>query len=125
MQHFDCQIHHSDGVSWASCAGDFDCVLPTDVRETLLAAARVNQHRLVLDLTDVSYILSLGLGQLFALAEILRRNGGALILVCPPGNVARLLQVSGIDSSATSLRMYESLQTALSAVSPARGSSSD
>ena len=110
----DCTVHKSDGVVWASCSGEFDSVLTPELMDVLLAAARANQHRLVLDLSDVSYLLSLGLGQLFALAETLRRNGGALILVCPPGDINRLLAISGVRRMGNPMTLHDNLDAGLS-----------
>jgi anti-anti-sigma factor len=60
--------------------------------------AELGPERVVLDLTDVSYIDSQGMMLLLEVASTLRARRAPLELVAPPGSVAaRLLAVSHVD----------------------------
>jgi anti-anti-sigma factor len=56
--------------------------------------------RLVVDLTDVRHIGSAGIRMLSQLADDLRREGGALEVVAPPGTMARrILDLTGLAAT--------------------------
>lgn len=52
---------------------------------------------IVLDLSEVPYITSKGLGAIVASFTVLRKLGGNLVLVCPQEDVARSLRVTKVD----------------------------
>ena len=56
--------------------------------------ARPQKARIVLNLESVSNIYGSGVGALVKAYTETRRRGGELKLVCPPGKVLRLLQVT-------------------------------
>lgn len=84
-----------------------------------MAAADSAQHRLVVDLNGVSLLQSTALGQLFGVAATLRQRGGALALVSPPGDVARLLRLSGLSEASVHLRVYSNVEAAVEALTGA------
>lgn len=74
---------------------DFACIAA--FRAALSDAARSEAHRLVVDLTDVSFIDSTGLGALIELHTNLRREKRELAVVAPAGTAAAvLLELAGI-----------------------------
>jgi anti-anti-sigma factor len=52
----------------------------------------------VLNLADVPYIDSFGLGQLVTIWTSLHRSGGQLILLKPADHIRHLLQITKLDS---------------------------
>src|SRR5437870_10858766 len=57
------------------------------------------EHRnFVLNLTDVPYIDSFGLGQLVTIWTSIRSRDGQLVLLRPTDHVRQLLQISKLDS---------------------------
>ena len=50
----------------------------------------------VLDLSDVSFLDSVGLGVILKAAGRFRRQAKRLVIVVPPGPVLRLLELSGV-----------------------------
>lgn len=56
-------------------------------------------HReLVLNLTDVSYVDSFGLGQLISIWTSVQDKGGRLVLLRPTDRVQQLLRISKLDT---------------------------
>jgi len=85
-----------------------------------LLQASIDEGRtaLVLDLTDVEFIDSTGLGVLLDTLRRLRRIGGHLALVCTNPTVVRLFVVTGLDET---LGLQPTVASALEAVQAAGG----
>jgi anti-sigma B factor antagonist len=112
---FKWRTHVHSGVAVVIGSGELD-VMPSGFREVLMTAAEGARHRLVVDLHDVPFLQSTALGQLFGVAATLRQHGGALAIVCPPGNVARVLKLSGLSEASTHLRVYPDVEEAVDAL---------
>jgi anti-sigma B factor antagonist len=77
--------------------GEVDFARIAGFRAALSDAARGEANRLVVDLTDVSFIDSTGLGALIELHTHLRRDQRELAVVVPSGTAAAvLLELAGI-----------------------------
>jgi anti-anti-sigma factor len=66
-----------------------------DLRLTGMTAAP--RTALVLDLTQVSFLASMGIRSLMMTAKAVTRRGAKLALVCPDGDVRGVLATSGVD----------------------------
>jgi len=69
----------------------------TPLREVIRHFARMGKKNIVLNLKDVSYIDSSGIGELVAGVTTLRGHGGDLKVVNPNGVVQKLLRVTKLD----------------------------
>lgn len=91
--------------------GELDLYNAHIVREQLLAAAAGNPERLIVDLSDVAFIDSTGLGVLIEARRRLK-NHRAFLLVAPGLETRRALEISGLDRH---FGVHASLDDALSA----------
>ena len=83
--------------------GDLDLVTARDLG-TRLAELAGTPGNAVLDLSGVSFMDSVGLGVVLKAVQRFRRQDKQLVLVVPPdGNVARILQLSGLRDRVTAL----------------------
>jgi len=89
-------------------AGELDCQTSPELAEALETAA-AGGRPIVVDLTELLFIDSSGLHVLLSSA-----NGGVRSLVCPPGNVARVLEIVRADKA---LPVFEELDAALDTAS--------
>jgi anti-sigma B factor antagonist len=89
-------VETRDGAVVVRLAGELDLYNAPEVREALRDAAAAGPPRLVVDLTEVSFIDSTALG---ALIDARRRlaNRDAFLLASPGRAVQRALEVSGLD----------------------------
>jgi anti-anti-sigma factor len=71
---------------------------------------RLGQHRIIVDLGDVSFIDSTGLHVLLKARRRLEEVGGTLLVVCGDTNTRRVFEVSGVVEL---LRLVESRQNAI------------
>jgi anti-sigma B factor antagonist len=91
-------VEHVDNVAVVRIAGEIDLANASRVGRSLATAAA--SSGLVVDLAEVTYLDSAGIGELFALAARLRINGG-LALVVPDGSpLLRLFKITRFDEAA-------------------------
>lgn len=87
----------TDGWSLARVAGELDIATAPKLREQLLAAISAHGPRLVLDLGDVGFLDSTGLGVIVGVLKRARTLGGDLRLVCPTSSVRRVFEITALD----------------------------
>lgn len=77
--------------------GDVDLHVATNLRDHLTAAIGEGTSFLVVDLSGVSFIDSMGLGALLGSMKRLRSSGGQFRLVVPCGEIRRILEITLLD----------------------------
>lgn len=91
-----------DGNALLRLVGELDLRSAPHLRaaivEVLGDRPAVGEPQLVVDLEGLSYADSAGLSMLVAAHKRLASDGGELLLRAPGANVARLLEVSGLDA---------------------------
>src|SRR4051794_9163187 len=81
----------------AVLTGELDLVAAQEVGPKLLAAVETGDGRLTVDIRQLDYLASAGVGLLLEVAERCRAEGGALqLLADPAGAPARVLQLAGL-----------------------------
>jgi anti-sigma B factor antagonist len=79
-----------------SVRGDVDLVTAADVELELLASAQLGARRVLVDLTETTFIDSSGIHVLVTGGERLVASGLQFGLVCGP-NVKKVLEIVGVD----------------------------
>ena len=88
---------HGDVVV-VSAAGEIDIhTAGRLVDQALAAAAPLHPPRLILDLDQITFCDSSGLGAIVAIWKALRACGGVLTIARPPALCRRILQRTGLD----------------------------
>jgi anti-sigma B factor antagonist len=85
-----------DGAPGIAVRGEVDIAVAPDLELRLDEAIRATQGAFVLDLDDVEFIDSSGLGVILRARALLGREDRALVIVCRPGPVRRLFDVAGV-----------------------------
>ncbi len=75
----------------ASAVEEFDRMLAHCMDQQL-------QFRLALDLSEVGFVSSAGLGRILAAAQKAQEHGGCLVLCCLQDDVKRVLDMSGFST---------------------------
>jgi anti-sigma B factor antagonist len=88
----------ADGVEKIALAGRMDSAGTDkiDIRFTALTATR--PALIVVDLSQVSFLASIGIRMLLSNAKALARRGGRMVLAGPTPLVEEVLKLAGIDS---------------------------
>ncbi|MGO8921244.1 MAG: STAS domain-containing protein [Stellaceae bacterium] len=100
------------GVTWVSLAGRLDIAGSTaiDLRFNTVSGSR---QAIVVDLSAVSFIASMGMRTLVSGAKAARSKGGRMVLLFPDTNVEKALKIARID---TLIPIYHDSDEAVAAV---------
>jgi anti-sigma B factor antagonist len=116
----DTQVDYRDSVGIVTVRGEMDIVRAQDLRDRLLGAVRNEDLGIVVDLTNTTYIDSVGVSLLFELAERLSERQLRLAVVLPEaGLVERVLRIVNLDSVT---EFHPTLDEAIGAIRGADGS---
>jgi anti-anti-sigma factor len=108
------QVDYHDSVGVVRLTGEVDIVQAQDLRGHLLGIVRNEDLGLVVDLTDATYIDSVGVSLLFELADKLSERQLRLAVVVPQGGlVERVLGIVNVGSVA---EIHRDVDGALSAI---------
>jgi anti-sigma B factor antagonist len=94
VSHRDC----GEAVCVVTPAGEIDIATAPQLKSRLVGLLGEGFSRLVVDLSEVSYLDSTGLGVLVAFSRRLPEDG-EVALAQPPGAVSRLLEITGLDAT--------------------------
>ncbi len=76
--------------------GSLDIATSPTLRAALIDAADREQHEIIVDLSDLEFLDSTGLGALIGAHKRAGEHGGAVRLVAQEGQILRLLRITGL-----------------------------
>ncbi len=79
-------------------AGEVDLYTAPRFKDVLLQAIDDGALRVVVDLTDVTFIDSTALGVLVSGGKRLNQAAGSLAIGCPDQKIRRILEITGLDT---------------------------
>ena len=77
--------------------GELDVYTAPDLRKALGEAVGEGAMDVVVDLLNVPFVDSMGLGVLVESSKSLKGKGGVLRIVCDDRRIARILEITGLD----------------------------
>jgi anti-sigma B factor antagonist len=80
-----------------SVVGELDLSTAPALRGDLIEHLEAGHARLIVDMTDVAFMDSTGLGMLVAVLKRAKESGGSLVLSGPQRQVRRVLQITGVE----------------------------
>jgi anti-sigma B factor antagonist len=86
------------GESVVTVSGEVDVETAPRLRKALISAGALPSPRVVVDLREVTFLDSTGLGVLVAGLKRARENGGDLRLVATSSHILRMLAITRLDS---------------------------
>jgi anti-sigma B factor antagonist len=93
--------------------GENDLFTAPELKQALTDAIEGGQHRVVIDLTEVSFLDSTALGVLIGAVKRLRSRGGALAIVNTEPSIAKTFEITGLDQIFTIVPSREEALAAL------------
>jgi anti-sigma B factor antagonist len=87
--------------------GEIDLYTAPDLKQALTQAIEAGERRIVIDLTDVSFLDSTALGVLIGAVKRLRSRSGALAIVNIDSSIAKTFEITGLDQIFTILPTRE------------------
>jgi anti-sigma B factor antagonist len=87
----------SDDVGVVVLGGEIDIYSAPQFKEVLVNGIEGGARRVVVDLSQVTFIDSTALGVLVSGAKRVRPRNGNLDIVCTDENIIRIFQITGLD----------------------------
>ncbi len=94
---FSLTTHDEGPAPVLSVTGEVDMAVAPQLRRSLVELAERCPETIIVDLSDVGFMDSTGLGVLSSVRKRLKQTGGRLVLVVARPPVSRLFQLSGMD----------------------------
>lgn len=94
---FRLEVEQTDGGIRIALSGELDVSTVVDFREELRTAEALNPDLLVLDLRELDFMDSMGLGVLIGAVRRARMEERRLVVVPGPKQIASLLRLTGVD----------------------------
>jgi anti-sigma B factor antagonist len=89
----------SDTLRRISLTGRLDIVGTGEIETKFTALAAATAKRIVIDLTSVTFLASIGIRALISAAKAQQQRGGRVVLVVAgDSTVAKTLEVTGVDA---------------------------
>ena len=111
----DIRVEHAGpDVAILVIAGELDFEISPQLKAHIMRAIKAGTRRLILDLSDVTFVDSTAIGVLVAAAERLNEYaGGSLSVVCTHEKVIQIFEITGLESVVT---VHASCEDALAAI---------
>lgn len=103
-------IRDDEGVPVLAVTGEIDVYTAPSLREQLVALSQGSSTTIVVDLSDVSFVDSTGLGVLVSGLKRFREAGGDLPLVVTQPQILKVLEITGL---ATVFSVHSTVTAAL------------
>ena len=87
----------SDDIGVVVLEGEIDIYSAPEFKEVLVNSIEGGAHRIIVDLTEVTFIDSTALGVLVSGAKRVRPRNGNLDIVCSDENIIRIFEITGLD----------------------------
>jgi anti-sigma B factor antagonist len=99
-EHARYRLDHRDGCAVVTVGGDIDIYTAPGLHDAIKVATTFSSH-VIIDLTDVDFLDSTGLGVLVRARTHAQAHHGRVVLVHPPSLVTKILHVTKLDETFT------------------------
>ena len=92
-------IRRSERPPWTvlSVGGELDVVGAPDLRQAVIKEVADGCRELILDISELDFVDSFGMGAIVGALKRLRQRGGDLALVCPSRRIRRVFEICDLD----------------------------
>ena len=102
-----------NGIALIKLAGRMDAQGAPEIEQKVMDHA--SSHRsIIVDMTAVDFLASVGIRTLLLVAKAVAKRGGKMVLLNPDPNIAKILEISGIDSLIPTHRSLDEARRAAS-----------
>lgn len=91
------RTERDDGTAVVTVAGQADLHTAPELREAIGDAIDRGNHRLVVDLSEATFVDSMTLGVLLGALRRMTAIDGRLVIVCPDPHLQRVFQITSLD----------------------------
>lgn len=109
---FSLSVSDNAGRAVVSVGGELDVYTAPELEERLAALIEEGRVAIIVDLTDVSFMDSTGLGLLIKVLKWTREKGGSLDVVANSEKTLKVFRITGLDGV---ISLHSSVDEALGA----------
>ena len=91
------KLNGGDADYMVSLGGEVDLYTAPELKQELHRLVGEGATRIVVDMTETTFIDSTTLGVLLSIVKRVRPEGGSVVLVCPDRNVKRIFEITLLD----------------------------
>jgi anti-sigma B factor antagonist len=91
------EARETDGRTVVAVGGEIDVYTAPRLRDTITSLIAGGAHHLVIDLSDVEFLDSTGLGVLVGGLKKVRSHDGSLKLVCAEERLLKIFRITGLS----------------------------
>ena len=89
----------TDGYSIVEVSGEVDVFTAPQLDEQLSGLVEAGSYQLVVDLSNVEFLDSTGLGVLVKALKRVREHGGSLSVVTATDRISKVFRITGLDTA--------------------------
>jgi anti-sigma B factor antagonist len=119
--HIEDESHKADSIV-IKLQGEVDLYAAPELKDHVNRAIESGKTKLILDLSEATFIDSTTLGILVSGMKRLRPRGGMLAVLCPDPTMARIFDITGLNRMFSVHDTLEGALAALDATTPAQQS---
>jgi anti-sigma B factor antagonist len=101
--------------------GEIDLFTAPELKQVLAESIEAGRHRIIVDLTETTFLDSTALGVLIGAVKRLRGRHGALAIVNVDENIAKTFEITGLDQIFTILSTRDEAVEAVGAAHDSSG----
>ncbi|MYK73518.1 MAG: STAS domain-containing protein [Acidimicrobiaceae bacterium] len=92
-------IQRSERLPWTvlSVGGELDVVGAPELRQAVVKEVADGARGLLIDLSELDFVDSFGMGAIVGALKRMRQRGGELALVCPSRRIRRVFELCDLD----------------------------
>jgi anti-sigma B factor antagonist len=90
-------IREDDSITHVALLGDLNIEGVNRIQDRFVFTTTSRRKATLVDVSQVTFIASLGMGMLVSAAKALHRNGAVMVLLAPTSMVLRALDAAGIN----------------------------
>lgn len=91
------EVESGEETTLIQLAGEVDAYTAPKLKEAVLPQTKIENHLVKVDLSEVDYMDSTGLGVFISALKSTKENNSYLKLIHPQDRVSRLFRITGLD----------------------------
>ena len=109
--------HEANGATVLEVCGEVDCYTAPKMREQIVDLVTAGRNHLIIDMEQVEFLDSTGLGVLVGGLKRVRAQDGSLQVVCTQERILKIFRITGLTKV---FPIHTSISEALQAQDPAQ-----
>ena len=118
---FSVNVDKNQQIPIVNVRGEIDIYTCSELREKLTSTIQSGSSSFILNLENIQYIDSTGLGTIAHTAQTIHQNNGTIFVVCAKPQIKKIFEVSGLERK--NITLFDTQDAVLSHISKSEVSS--